>query len=126
MTIVTITENEIRAYHHAGKTGICIAVSAVLQTAARILHAGKALDAVEMTEEPPLYAIHAAIGEFLGGDFSLEEKARVARERAGRRAFVRAVFDGVATTLEEIARLNGADAQVLDVKDQRTTLASRG
>ena len=118
MTIVTIDDTEIRAYNHVGKTPICIAVSAVLQTVPRILHAGFALDAFTLEEEPPRLYIKAAIGDFLPGDQPVHEQMRIARERAGRRAFVAAVFAGAKASLLEIQRLNGAQ-EYLEIKDVR-------
>jgi hypothetical protein len=117
MTTVTITYDTIRAYHHAGRSATCVAVSAIVQSAARILDAGKALGAVEVAKEPPLFAVRAAIGDLPDGTVTDQpERARIAAQRAGRRAFVTAVFDGVAQTLSEIAAL---DPEALEVRDQR-------
>jgi hypothetical protein len=117
VTLVTISDYEIRAYHHVGKTGVCIAVSAVLQNSARILNAGMALEEYELEQEPPRLVIRAAIGDYLAPEEPMSEQIRVARQRTGRYAFVKAVFDGVKTTLEEIARLNGGG--LLEIKDTR-------
>lgn len=117
MTTVTITHDEIRAYNHSGRTMICVAVSAIVQSAARILDAGKALGTVEISTEPPIFAVTAAFGDLPDASITDHaERVQISSQRVGRRAFVRAVFDGVAQTLDELTVL---DPEALTVLDQR-------
>ncbi len=95
MTTVTISEDEIKAYNHAGKTGLCIAVSAVVQSAARILEAAKELDAVKIDVEAPSFI------------FRVRRSSRVAK----------AVFRGVKKSLEELAALDPEGLSVIDERD---------
>ena len=97
MTIVTITNNEIRTHNHAGKTGLCIAVSAIVQSAARILEAAKELDGVKIDVEAPSFI------------FRVRRPSRVAK----------AVFRGVKKSLEELSALDPEGLSVVDERESR-------
>jgi hypothetical protein len=116
VTLVTVTPDAIRVYNHAGRTEVCIAVSAAIQLTARILHAGKALESASLEADPPKYEIVAAIGDMADSSIPQDERVRIARQRAGRMAFVQAVFDGFSEQMSEIAAMR---PDALEVKDQR-------
>lgn len=97
MTTVTITNAEIRAHNHAGKTGLCIAVSAIVQSAARILEAAKELDAVKIDAEAPSFILR------------VRRPSRVAK----------AVFRGVKKSLEELSALDPEGLSVVDEREIR-------
>jgi uncharacterized protein YsxB (DUF464 family) len=101
MTTVTITDRGLYGYNHAGKTGVCIAVSQVLQVAARILDAADLVESAYMDREPPRYAIEVA-------------------EASQENATARAVFAGAFATLREIEKMNPDLLQVTDKRGERT------
>ncbi len=97
MTTVTVSERGVYARDHAGKTGVCIAVSAVVQTVARQLDAADLVESCYKDDEPPRYAVEV-------------------RDDQTSNPIVRAVFAGALATLLEIERMN---PRAVDVYDKR-------
>lgn len=121
MTTVTITDRTIRAENHVGKTGVCIAVGAVIQNCSRILNEGRALASVEITPEPPVCEIVATEGMLAGPETDLAKSFEVMKRRIGRAEYIRAVFAGTAQCLKEIAEFKGHDGEtLLEIIDERT------
>lgn len=105
MTTVTVGDRGIYARDHAGKTGVCIAVSAIVQCVARQLDAADLVENCYKRDEPPSYAVE------------------VAEERASD-VPVKAIFGGALATLLEIERLNPLAVNVYD-KRGATVAAGR-
>lgn len=119
MTTVTVTDDALRAYNHAGNTPICVAVSAIVQTVAQILDAGKALESATLDHEPARYEVLAAIGDVPTIEEIPDELDRyeIISRRKGRAAFVAAVFSGVFVSLTDLQRLAPDHLEIVDRRE---------
>lgn len=122
----------IRAENHTQQMAVCIAVTASMQLASRILHAGKALGSWEVRTDPPFIQITADPGDpppvtgdladlFRDGKGSMHTVFDVMKQQIGRSGFIKAVFDGMLANFTEIAKLSAVpnSPMVLEIIDER-------